>query len=74
MVEKSLYSLYITNGPKSSNYNSLAIGDRISPIDEDGEFGLRDVLSKPARRLRRHIQTKTVQKLIKKRYHSDYKK
>ena len=60
--------------PKSSNYNLFVIGDIISPIDDDDEFGLRDALSKPARRLRRKIQTKTVLKFIKKRYHSDYKK
>ena len=59
--------------PKSSNYNLFVIGDIISPIDDDDEFGLRDALSKPARILRRKMQTKNVQKLIKKRYHSDYK-
>ena len=58
--------------PKSSNYNLLVISDIISPIDDDDEFGLRDALSKPARRLGRKMQTKTVQKLIKKRYDSDY--
>ena len=60
--------------PKSSKYNLLAFSDTMSPIDDDDEFGLRDALSKPARRLRRKIQTKTVLKFIKKRYHSDYKK
>ena len=59
--------------PKSSNGNSIVIGDIISPIDDDDEFCLRDALNKPARRLRRKIQTKTVQDFIKKRYHSDYK-
>ena len=58
--------------PKTSNDNPLVIGDIISPIDEDGEFGLRDALSKPARRLRRTMQTNTVQRFIKKRYNSDY--
>ena len=59
--------------PKSSNYNLLVISDIISPIDDDDEFGFRDALSKPARRLRRKMQTKTVQTIIKKRYHSDHK-
>ena len=45
----------------------------ISPIDDDGEFGLRNALSKPARQLMRKIQTKTLQELIKKRYNSYYK-
>ena len=58
--------------PKSPNYNLLVIGCIISPVDDDDEFGLRDALSKPARRLRRKMQIKTVQKFIKKRYHSDY--
>ena len=57
--------------PKSSNCKLLVISDIISPTDDDDEFGLRDALSKPARRLRRTIQTKTVQTFIKKRYHSD---
>ena len=56
-----------------SSDNELVTGDIISPIDDDDEFGLRDALSKPARRLRRKMQTKTVQKFIKKRYYSDYK-
>ena len=59
--------------PKSPNVNSIVIGDIISPTDGDDEFGLRDALSKPARRLRRKVQTKTVQGFINKRYHSDYK-
>ena len=45
----------------------------ISPIGDDGKFGLRDALSKPARRLRRTTQTNTLQIYIKKRYHADYK-
>ena len=52
--------------PKSSYVNSIVIGDIIPPNDDDDEFGLRDALSKPAKRLRRKIQTKTVQKCIKK--------
>ena len=59
--------------PKSSKDNVLVISDTISPIDDDDEFGLRDALSKPARRLRRKMQTKTLQKLIKKRYNAYYK-
>ena len=39
--------------PKSSNCKLLVISDIISPTDDDDEFGLRDALSKPARRLRR---------------------
>ena len=58
--------MYITMPPKSPNDNPLVIGDIISPIDDDGEFGLRQPLSKPARRLRRKIQTKTLQGIIKK--------
>ena len=59
--------------PKSSNVNSIIIGDIIPPIGDDDAFGLHDVLTKPARRFRRKMQIQTVQKLIKKRYHSDYK-
>ena len=59
--------------PKSPNDNPLVIGGIISPIDDDDEFGLRQTLSKPARRLRRKMQTKTLQGFIKKRYNSDYK-
>ena len=58
--------------PKSSKYNLLAFSDTMSPIDDDDEFGLRDALSKPARRLRRKTQTETLQRYIKKRYHADY--
>ena len=60
--------------PNSSNDNLLAVTDITSPIDDDDEFGLRDALSKPARRLRRTIQSNNLQKLIKKRYSADYKK
>ena len=49
--------------PKSPNDNSIIIGDIIPPTDDDDEVGLRDALSKPARRLRRKMQTKTVHKL-----------
>ena len=56
--------------PKSSNDNPFAIGDNTLPSDDDGEFGLRDALSKPARRLRRQMQTKTVQLFIMKRFNS----
>ena len=59
--------------PKSSNDHLLVISDIISPIDDDDEFGLRDALSKPARRLRRKMQTKTLQKSFKKLYNADYK-
>ena len=59
--------------PKRPNDNPLVVGDMISPIDDDGEFGLRDALSKPVRPLRRTMQTKTAQRPIKTRYHSDYK-
>ena len=52
--------------PKSSNDNPLVIGDIISPIDDDDEFGLQQTLSKPARILRRKAQTKTAHKFIKK--------
>ena len=55
--------------PKSSNNNSFIIDDITSPIDDDDKFGLQQTLSKPARRLRRKTQTKTVQKFIKK--HAD---
>ena len=58
--------------PNSSNDNPLVIGDTISPIDDDDEFGLRQQLSKPARRLRRQMQTQTLQKTIKNQYNSDY--
>ena len=57
--------------PKKSKDNLLVINDIISPIDDDDKFGLRDALSKPARRLRRKTQTKTLQRCIKKRYHAD---
>ena len=59
--------------PKSPNANPLVIGDIISPIDDDDEFGLRQTLSKPARILRRKMQTKTLQTTNKKRFNSDYK-
>ena len=58
--------------PNSSNDNPLVIGDTISPIDDDDEFGLRQQLSKPARRLRRQMQTQTLQQTIKNQYNSDY--
>ena len=59
--------------PKSPKYSLLVISDIISPIDDDDEFGLRDAISKPARRLRRKMKTKTLQEFIKKRYNADYK-
>ena len=59
--------------PKSSKDNLLAVSDIISPIDDDDEFGLRDALSKPASRLRRNMQTKTLQESFKKRYNADYR-
>ena len=59
--------------PKSSIDNTFVISVIISPIDDDDKFGLQNALSKPARRLRRKTQTKTIQRFIKKRYHSDYK-
>ena len=58
---------------KSPIDNTLVISDIISPVDDDDKFGLQTALSKPARRLRRKTQTKTIQKFIKKRYHADYK-
>ena len=60
--------------PNNSKYSLLFVNGIISPIDDDDKFGLRDALSKPARRLRRKAQTKTLQRYIKKRYHADYKK
>ena len=59
--------------PKTTKYSLLVINDIISPIGDDDKFGLRDVLSKPARRLRRTTQTKTLQRYIKKRYNAEYK-
>ena len=53
--------------PKSSNGNLFFIDDIISPIEDDDEFGLKQTLSKPARRLRRKTQTKTIQNLFKQR-------
>ena len=38
--------------PKRTKYNLLVINDIISPIDDDDKFGLRDALSKPARRFK----------------------
>ena len=52
--------------PKPPNDIPLVTGYMISPVDDDDEFGLRQPLSKPARRLRRKIQTKTLQGIIKK--------
>ena len=59
--------------PKKSKDSLLVINDIISPIGDDDKIGLRDALSKPARRLRRKTQTKTLQGYIKKRYNADYK-
>ena len=59
--------------PKSSKDSLLVVSDIISPIDDDDKFGLRDALSKPARRLRRKTQIQTLHIYIKKRYHADYK-
>ena len=59
--------------PNKSKYILLVINDVISPIGDDDKFGLRDALSKPARRLRRKTQTKTLQRYIKKRYNAEYK-
>ena len=53
--------------PNNSKYSLLFVNGIISPIDDDDKFGLRDALSKPARRLRRTTQTKTLQRYIKKR-------
>jgi len=55
--------------PKSSNGSSFIIDDITSPIDDDDKFGLQQTLSKPARRLRRKPQTKTIQKFVKQ--HAD---
>ena len=60
--------------PNKSKDSLLVTTYIIPPIDDDDGFGLRDALSKPARRLRRKAQTKTLQRYIKKRYHADYKK
>ena len=59
--------------PKKSKDSLLVINDIISPIGDDDKIGLRDALSKPARRLRRKTQTKTLQRYIKKRYNAEYK-
>ena len=59
--------------PKKSKDSLFVINDITSPVDDDDKFGLRDALSKPARRLRRKTQTKTLQRYIKKRYNADYK-
>ena len=59
--------------PKKTKDSLLVINDIKSPIDDDDKFGLRDAFSKPARRLRRKTQTKTLQRYIKKRYTVDYK-
>ena len=60
--------------PNKLIYSLLLINDIISPFDDDDKIGLGNALSKPARRLRRNAQTKTLQRYIKKRYHADYKK
>ena len=66
--------IYINNATQRIKIQFLLyINDIISPIDDDDKFGLRDALSKPARRLRRTTQTKTLPRYIKKRYHADYK-
>ena len=38
--------------PKKSKDSLLVTNDIISPIDDDDKFGLRDALSKPARRFK----------------------
>ena len=52
--------------PKSSNGNLFFIDDIISTIEDDDKFGLKQTLSKPARRLRRKTQTKTIQNFLNK--------
>ena len=59
---------------KKTKDKLLVINGIISPIGDDDKFGLRDALSKLARRLRRKTQTKTLQIYTKKRYHAYYKK
>ena len=59
--------------PTKTQDDLLVTNCIISPIDDDDKFGLRDALSKTARRLRRKTQTKTLQRYIKKRYHAYYK-
>ena len=65
MLRKIFPSLCITNRLKSSNDNPLVTGGIISPIDDDDAFGLRQTLSKPARRLRRKMQLKPCRKLFR---------
>ena len=63
----------MNNATQKTKDSLLVINDITSPIGDDDEFGLRDALSKPARRLRRKTQTKTLQRYIKKRYNAEYK-
>ena len=61
----------MNNATQKTKDSLLVINDITSPIGDDDEFGLRDALSKPARRLRRKTQTKTLQIYIKKRYNAE---
>ena len=61
-MRKKLSSIYINDATQKTKDKLLVINDIISPIDDDDKFGLRDALSKPARRLNRKTQTKTLQR------------
>ena len=67
-LEKNISSLYISMSKslnKKRKQNDIIIDDIVAPDDNDDKYGINTPLDKPARRLRRKTQTKTIQKWVK---------
>ena len=67
-LEKNIIPLYISMSKslnKKRKQNDIIIDDIVAPDNNDDKYGINTPLDKPARRLRRKTQTKTIQKWVK---------
>ena len=67
-LEKIINPLYISMSKslnKKRKQNDIIIDDIVAPGNNDDKYGINTPLDKPARRLRRKTQTKTIQKWVK---------
>jgi len=67
-LEKNINPLYISMSKslnKKRKQNDIIIDDIVAPDNNDDKYGINTPLDKPARRLRRKTQTKTIQKWVK---------
>ena len=67
-LEKIINPLYISMSKslnKKRKQNDIIIDDIVAPDNNDDKYGVKTPLDKPARRLRRKTQTKTIQKWVK---------